>query len=421
VDSQGTGGPGRTRNEGDRTVPHGVVLLIALLAGTASTRDVRAGEKVKEKPSAISPLADGARVFHAKGCDRCHAISGAAGERRAGPDLVGGRSWQDVMQFAGTLWNHTPRMLEAMREQEIERPTMSPEEMEKLVGYLFYLSFLDEPGDAQRGRELFEKRSCGRCHQLAGRGGSVGPRLDELAPYATSLFMAQALWNHGPQMAAKMAELGLEWPRLEAADLAHILAFIRGKERPPASLERVSAECGSPRAGKALFEQRGCLGCHAVAGNGGRVGPDLGAPHRWRNFAEMAGTLWNHGPVMWVKMKERGVPFARVGEREMADIMAYLYFVQFTADGGDPTRGGRIFREKSCAGCHAAGTEGPAVGPNLAASEAPRSSLHWASAMWNHALAMEVKLRQTGIPWPRFEDDEMRDLVAFLHSRREAR
>jgi len=36
--------------------------------------------------------------------------------------------------------------------------------------------------------------------------------------------------------------------------------------------------------------------------------------------------------------------------------------------------------------------------------------------MWNHAPAMEKTLRDTQVTWPRFEDDEMRDLVEFLRS-----
>jgi hypothetical protein len=36
--------------------------------------------------------------------------------------------------------------------------------------------------------------------------------------------------------------------------------------------------------------------------------------------------------------------------------------------------------------------------------------------MWNHAPAMKEKAAQEQIAWPRFEGDEMRDLVAFLRA-----
>ncbi|HUI24787.1 MAG TPA: hypothetical protein VL403_01785, partial [Candidatus Kryptonia bacterium] len=61
---------------------------------------------------------------------------------------------------------------------------------------------------------------------------------------------------------------------------------------------------------------------------------------------------------------------------------------------------------------------GPQVGPDLAESSALQSPADWTAAVWSHAPAMEAKARASQIPWPRFEGEEMRDLVAFLRSRR---
>jgi len=359
------------------------------------------------------PLVEGKRVFEEKGCQRCHGLPGSAGDERIGPDLGRQRSWQDFMQLAASLWNHTPAMLEKMREPQMERPTLSPDEMGKLAAYLFYLNFLDEAGDVARGRDLFERRSCSRCHQLAGRGGTVGPRLDELKGYASSLFLAQALWNHGPEMAAKMTELQLDRPRLESHDVADIGAFIRGAAQTAAPLE-----AGSPRAGKTLFQEKGCIKCHAIAGRGGTIGPDLGRRGTTQQVSQKVGALWNHGPPMWAKMKELGIPFPRFTDRDMSDLLAYLYFVEYMGESGNAAKGGKLFDEKSCAHCHGAGG-GRKVGPDLATSDAIRSPVQWASAMWNHAPAMADKLREMQLAWPRFEDDEMRDLVEFLRSRSE--
>jgi mono/diheme cytochrome c family protein len=382
-----------------------------------SVFSVSAGVQDREQWLPSRPLVEGQRVFEAKRCSSCHGIPADASSERIGPDLGRERPWQDVMQLAGSLWNHTPKMIERMRERGIERPTLSPDDMAKLVAYLFYLNFLGEPGDAARGRALFSQRSCASCHQLGGRGGAVGPRLDELKPYVSPLFLAQALWNHGPEMGAKMTELHLDRPRLESGDVAHIVAFIRGDAPPPKPLELASAEAGSPRAGKILFRQKGCIKCHAIAGAGGTVGPDLGETKPMRQVSEMAGALWNHGPTMWAKMKEMQIPFPKLTERDMSDILAYLYFVQYMGESGDARRGGEVFREKTCSQCHTAGGNGPKAGPDLAASNALRSPVHWASAMWNHAPAIEKATQERQTPWPRFEDDEMRDLVAFLRSR----
>ncbi len=319
------------------------------------------------------------------------------------------------MQFAGGMWNHTPAMVEKLSDQKAEQATVSPDEMGKLAAYLFYVRFLGEPGDAQRGRELFEQRQCVRCHQLGGHGGREGPRLDELSAYASSFFMAQALWNHGPEMTAKMAELRVGRPHLEGNDVADIVALIRGGAQPAAP-EIAYDQAGSPRAGKAVFQERGCIKCHAIAGAGGSVGPDLGKPRQTRRVSEMAGGLWNHGPTMWAKMKELGVPFPHITDREMTDLLAYLDFVQYMAGGGDATRGGELFQTKSCAQCHATGKQESGGGPALGAAAVLDPPSRWAAAMWNHAPAMRQKFHDNQPAWPRFDDDEMRDLVEFLRS-----
>ena len=293
------------------------------------------------------PLVDGKSLFASKGCANCHRIWGE-GEPGVGPDLGRNASWHDVMQLAGTFWNHAPAMVEQMGARHIERPTFSPAEMGTLAAYLLYLNFISESGDANRGRTLFEQHACARCHQFGGQGGTAGPRLDELKDVVSSLFLAQALWNHGPDMAAKMTELKIERVRFDGDDVADIVAYLRG-DRPAPSLAQAAPQAGSPRAGQALFQQKGCSKCHAIGGVGGTVGPDLGTRPPTRHMAEMAGALWNHGPAMWAKMKEQGIAFPRLSDREMADVLAYIYFVQYVNRRGDAAKGAALFQEKSCA------------------------------------------------------------------------
>ena len=364
------------------------------------------------------PLVEGQRIFQGKLCSTCHRAAGDPQGERSAPDLVRDRSWRNVMQLAGNAWNHAPTMMVQMQTRGIERPVLSPEDMGKLVAYLFYLNFLDDRGDAARGRALFEQRSCSGCHQMGGHGGTVGPRLDELKTYASSIFIAQALWNHGPQMAAKMADQRLDRPRFEKDDVAHIVAFIRGDVNPAAARALAFADVGNPRAGKTLFRAKGCIKCHAIDGSGGTEGPDLGTRSRMGSISEMAGALWNHGPVMWQRMKTLGVPFPSLSDRDMADVLSYLYFVEYMGSTGNPAKGREIFRSKSCSRCHIADGEGTRVGPDLVSSPTLESPLPWTAAMWNHAPAVEKALRAAQVPWPHFEDDEMSNLVAFLRSSR---
>ncbi len=403
----------------ERKYVSGVRLALCLAAFLiASLFSTRAFAEAGEQWLPSEPLLEGQRIFQGKLCSTCHRAAGDPPGERSAPDLVRERSWRDVMQLAGNAWNHAPTMMAQMQAQGIERPVLSPEDMGKLVAYLFYLNFLDDRGDAARGRTLFEQRSCSSCHQIAGLGGRVGPRLDELKTFATSLFLAQALWNHGPQMAAKMGDLQLERPRFEKDDVAHLTAFLRGDVDPAASRALTFAEVGNPRAGKSLFRSKGCIKCHAIDGNGGHEAPDLGTHSRPRTVSEMAGALWNHGPAMWRRMKTLAVPFPPLTNRDMADVLSYLYFVQYMGSAGDSAKGREVFRAKSCSRCHVADGEGTRVGPDLVSSPALDSPLPWTAAIWNHAPAVEKSLREAQVPWPNFANDEMSDLVAFLRSSR---
>jgi len=280
---------------------------------------------------------------------------------------------------------------------------------------------------------LFDEHSCARCHQFGGQGGTAGPRLDELKDVASSLFLAQALWNHGPEMAAKMTELKIDRRRFDGDDVADMVAYLRGDRLAP-SLAEAAAQAGSPRAGQGLFQQKGCSKCHAIGGVGGTVGPDLAARPPTRHMAEMAGALWNHGPAMWAKMKEQGIAFPRLSDREMADLLAYIYFVQYVNSHGDAAKGATLFQEKSCAQCHGPTGNGTPPGaspvdklPNgsslitSAALQSPFSPFAWTAAVWNQAPVIAEKSHAAQIPWPRFADDEMRDVAAFLQSRAAAK
>jgi len=374
----------------------------------------------QDEPQALlpdQPLGSGKALFESKGCAQCHAIWGTKTEGRIGPDLGRNGSWRDLMQFAGALWNHTPQMLEKQREQGVTRATLSSDELAQLASYVFFTRFIGEPGNVERGKNLFKQRSCAHCHQLAGRGGTVGPRLDELKPFMSSFFLAQALWNHGPMMAAKMAALKVARPQFEGNDVADLVALLRGEAASAAPVDLAYAQAGNPQLGQHLFQTRGCSRCHAIGGTGGAVGPDLSQLPSAVHLSELIGTLWNHGPAMWAKMQALGIPFPRFTDSEMSNLLAYIYYVQYIGQKGDATAGEVLFQQKSCANCHTVGSEGTKRGPDLAAVGAMRSPLQWAAAMWNHAPAMEKTLRQAQVSWPQFENDQMRDLVEFLRSR----
>jgi len=306
-------------------------------------------------------------------------------------------------------------MLTKMQETDTPIPTLTPDEMEHLLAYLSFLTYFDEPGDFSRGEELFTRKGCILCHSVGGEGGNVGPSLDKFAGKMSPVYLAQAIWNHGPAMTEKMKEKGIYRPTYEKGEMADLLAFIRGSALSDVR-ERVFAPPGNADAGKALFTSKGCIRCHSIYGRGGTVGPDLGKIGLSRSVTEVAGLMWNHAEKMWGKMKELDIPIPKFEENEMADIFAYLYQVGYLGERGDASKGKILFSQKKCKVCHSVNGVGGDVGPDLAKSPATASPTALASAMWNHSATMNEAMRSRGIAWPTFQGNEISDIIAYLRS-----
>jgi len=224
------------------------------------------------------------------------------------------------------------------------------------------------------------------------------------------------LGNHGPAMARIMGSQNVERPRLESQDISDILAYLRGMGTASGTAPREYLVPGDPNRGRRIFESKGCRSCHEVTGEGLQgTGPDLRTSDLQRSVSGVAATLWNHGPVMWDKMRELEVEVPTLEPGEMSDLIAFLYFIRFFDRKGDPRAGEAAFRAKGCVGCHATeGTEG--IGPDLVTSKALESPPALAAALWNHAPEMLEKTHEVVVGWPTFESTEMRDLVAYLES-----
>jgi mono/diheme cytochrome c family protein len=100
----------------------------------------------------------------------------------------------------------------------------------------------------------------------------------------------------------------------------------------------------------------------------------------------------------------------------MADILAYLYFVNYATVSGNPDRGGDLFVKK-CSACHSMGG-GKRVGPDLSTVADLDEPIAIIAAMWDHAPKMDRELRARNLAWPHFEPGEAADLTAFVLSRR---
>ena len=173
---------------------------------------------------------------------------------------------------------------------------------------------------------------------------------------------------------------------------------------------------GDPIRGQRLFVEKGCVPCHAVRGAGGRIGPDLGRKTARGSFYEIAALMWNHSPGMSGKMAEFRIARPSFEENELSDLAAFLYFLNYFDEPGDPRAGKILFVEKQCVRCHRAGGEGGTAGPPLDTIPRDVSPLHIAGALWNHGPSMISSIEASGLEVPKFADTEILDLFAYLRS-----
>lgn len=388
----------------------GAKLLVAVLAAVCVTQAPGAlAQSVSSFPG--DPIA-GRRIFVERGCVRCHSIWGNGGT--LGPDfaLVGaGRSLQ---QLAGLFWNHTPRMIETVRRRGVQWSTFSETELADIISYIYYVKLFDQPGDPDLGEWWFREKRCVQCHSVGGSGGQLGSALDDYANYIAPIMLAQGMWNHGPEMQARQAARGIPMPNFEGRELADIHAYIR-RASDLRDRDAVFLAPPNPNSGRQLFASKGCVRCHGSTGRGTEFGPDLRIATQRLHVSEIAGELWNHSFRMAAAMRARGIEMPEFQGNEMADVIAFLYYLRFYESEGDVREGELVFVRKGCSSCHA-GAGRAAVGPDLSRSQAVLTPLGLATAMWNHAPAMYDLIKLESVEWPRFEDAEMRDLSVYLRS-----
>jgi len=354
----------------------------------------------------------GSRVFDTKGCVKCHAVNGVGG--KIGPDLAHVSRPRSFFDLATAMWNHLPRMADRMKQLGIDRPKLDDKETRDLLAFLYTLNYFDPPGNRERGKKLFAEKKCVVCHQVGGAGGAVGPPLDSLKKFNSPIFVAAALWNHGPQMAEAMKDKGVERPTFTGAELRDLIAYLAPTTSGPPE-GPVYAVPGRVEAGRTLFAEKGCVQCHSAAGAGGKVGPDLVELGVRRSPVEFAAAIWNKAPAMMAAMQPRGISVPKLAPEEMADLVAYLYSVRYFAS-GSISNGWKVLANKDCLVCHSVYGERGKSASDLTRVKAVDTPPAVIAALWNHTMVTAPASGGKRAAWPVFKTQEMADLVALLQS-----
>ncbi len=259
----------------------------------------------------------GKDVFTSKQCYRCHALT--AGEDSIGPPVAQWPALADPVLWLQEMWNHAGEMARQMERQGVRWPKFSAREMVDLIVYVDNLPGvrLRTPtlrlGDPEAGAKLFESKSCSQCHTLGGNERDKINLLETTRQERRLTGLAVEMWNHRPLMETAARNRNIELATFQRDEMADLLAYLF--ERGYFSIQ------GDERRGARLFRQKSCAACHGQAGSGA---PDLLALDTTFTATRFAAAVWEHGPTMLDQMKQKGVDWPTLNERDVADLMAYL-------------------------------------------------------------------------------------------------
>lgn len=357
----------------------GSLISVAVLGAEFPAADARRGEK----------------LFASQMCIQCHSIHGKGGQ--SAPDLGQrtARSYTPAL-LASLIWNHAPAMWTAMAAKGITKPQLGEDDAADLFAYFYSVRYFERPGDAGRGKQLFESKHCAECHGISNEVAGGGPPIVSWGSLADPIVLAQEMWNHAAQMREAFARKNIRWPQLTSQELADLLLYLQNLPQTRESTAEFSLKPAS--GGESLLREKGCTRCHYGK---------LALEDRLRNvtLTDVAVAMWNHYPKMHTTQPT-------LTSADMRGIIGQIWTGQFLEGEGNRRRGKHVFVAKNCAVCHDDRSSGA---PDLAKQANRYSATYMISTVWKHGPAMLDQMKQKGLSWPRFSGSDMADLLAYLN------
>src|SRR5262249_52370322 len=117
--------------------------------------------------SAAIPMDSGRgdRIFASQGCVACHKLKGVGGNTASDLGRVLDRGYTPA-DLVSALWNHAPVMWSTIQEKSAVVGDINEQAAADLFASFLSARFFELRGDAERGKSLFNSRSCSRCHGL---------------------------------------------------------------------------------------------------------------------------------------------------------------------------------------------------------------------------------------------------------------
>jgi len=219
-------------------------------------------------------LARGQTVFEESGCIGCHKLHGTGGIIGPELDKVGAtRSPEWLLKHFKNPGTVTPGS--AM-------PPVKATDADLEALTLYVLSFTGEPLSAYyvsmktipglpAGRRLVQEKGCLDCHSIAGKGGTLGPALEQVAKRHDTSWIVQHFKNPQavspgsimPQFNFSEQEIRALTEFLVSLTDTNVVGFLKA----PALSSPVEL-------GKEVYRKYGCAGCHGPDGKGGVPNPN---------------------------------------------------------------------------------------------------------------------------------------------------
>jgi mono/diheme cytochrome c family protein len=344
--------------------------------------------------TAATPSMDAVRgreLFQSRGCVECHKLNGRGGS--AAPDLgrIVDRGFTPAL-LAATMWNHAPVMWSAMRARGVTPAPLSEQDAADLFAAFYAAHYFDTPGDAGRGKAVFNRAQCSRCHGIDNSPAANAPAVRSWYALSDSVSLVANMWNHAAKMQAELGKDKIAWPKLTGGDVADLLVYLRNQPSVPKGDATFSIAPGDN--GEKLFADKGCGSCH-ISGK---------LKTRDMSLDDVAATLWNHASRLKIRPE-----FDR---SEMSSLLGYVWTLPYFQGAGSAARGAKVFTDRRCSQCHGVAGSGA---PDLTA-RGGLDGIGVVSALWRHGPTMLDQMKSKGIPWPEFRAGEMADLIAWVNA-----
>jgi mono/diheme cytochrome c family protein len=131
------------------------------------------------------------------------------------------------------------------------------------------------PGNAQKGKVVFETLGCNKCHGSEGEGVSVAGQVGGVPRIASTSLALPAFLQLVRKPKELMPPFGTD--KASDSDLADVYAFLQTLKPP---VKQAPAVATNPSNGQRLFVRDGCYECHGYLGQGSTStgGTRLGPP-----------------------------------------------------------------------------------------------------------------------------------------------